>query len=150
MESNQNLFDLHLDQQSFAYFEETAKWAKFIAIIGFVFCALMVVFALFAGTILATMFATMGVEGNTVGGMGGMLTFIYILFALLWFFPCLYLFRFASQMQHALQHNEQGRLQNSFRNLKGYFRFLGILFIVILSFYALGILGGVVAGLASL
>ena len=72
MESNQNLFDLHLDQQSFAYFEETAKWAKFIAIIGFVFCALMVVFALFAGTIFATMFATMGVEGNMVGGMGGM------------------------------------------------------------------------------
>lgn len=143
-QQNQNLFDLHLDQQSFSYFTETAKWAKFIAIVGFVFCGLMVVFALFAGTILSTMTSALGGTASMIGG--GVLTVVYILFAALWFIPCLYLFRFASQMQLALQNNEQSKLQSSIKNLKAYFRFLGILFIVILSFYALAFIGVLIAG----
>jgi hypothetical protein len=78
---------------------------------------------------------------------GGALTVGYLIFAALWFFPCLYLYRFATQMQQAIQSNEQLKIQQSLRNLKSYFRFVGILFIVILSLYALGILGGLAAGL---
>jgi hypothetical protein len=148
-QQNQNLFDLHMDQQSFNYFGEAAKWAKFIAIIGFVFCGLMVVVALFAGTIFASMFSAMGSTGMGMVG-GGAFTVVYLIFAALWFFPCLYLFRFATQMQSAIQSNEQNKLQLSIRNLKSYFRFLGILFIVILSFYALGILGALAMGLGSM
>lgn len=143
-QQNQNLFDLHLDQQSFSYFGEAAKWAKFIAIIGFVFCGLMVVIALFAGSMFASMFASMGSGMGMVGG--GVFTVVYLIFAALWFFPCLYLFRFATQMQSAIQSNEQVKLQYSIRNLKAYFRFLGILFIIVLAFYALGILGMLAVG----
>lgn len=144
-QQNQNLLDLQLDQQSFSYFAESAKWAKFIAIVGFVFCGLMVIVALFAGTIFATMFASMGSGMGMVGG--GAFTVVYLIFAALWFFPCLYLYRFATQMQQAIQSNEQNKIQQSLRNLKSYFRFLGILFIVVLSFYALGILGALAMGL---
>ena len=145
-QSNQNLFDLQLDQQSFAYFRESAKWAKFISIIGFIFCALMVIFALFAGTMFASMGAAFGAGSAVSGGI----TVFYILFAILWFFPCLYLYRFASQMQTAIENNEQVKLQNSLMNLKSYFRFMGILFIVILALYALAIIGGILMGISQL
>ena len=59
-QQNQGLFDLHLDQQSFVNLKEAAKWARFIAIIGFIISALMVLFALFAGTLLSTMGAGFG------------------------------------------------------------------------------------------
>ena len=44
-QQNQGLFDLHLDQQSFVNLKEAARWARFIAIIGFIISALMVLFA---------------------------------------------------------------------------------------------------------
>ena len=146
---NQNMFDLHFDQQSFNYLGETARWAKFIAIIGFIFCALMVMIALFAGTIFASMFAAMGAGAGPVIG-STVFTVVYLVFAALWFFPCLYLYRFASQMQSAIHNNEQNKIQTSFRNLKAYFRFLGILFIIILSFYALGFIGAMMMGVLNL
>ena len=48
-QQNQNLFELQLDQPSAAYLGEAAKWAKFLAIIGFIFCGLMILAALFMG-----------------------------------------------------------------------------------------------------
>ena len=146
-QQNENLFDLHLDDPSFSYFREAAKWARFIAIVGFIFCGILVLFAFFAGTIFATL--TAGLGGYAPIG-GGLFTIVYLVFALLWFFPFLYLYRFASQMQLALHHKEQLKLQNSFKNLKSYFRFMGILFIVVLSIYALGIVMAIVGGIASM
>lgn len=143
---NQNLFELQLDQPSTAYLGEAAKWAKFLAIIGFVFCGLMIVMALFAGSIMGTMMTSMGGSSASMFG-SGFITVIYLLLTAIYFFPCLYLYRFASQMQTALHNNEQGRLQASFKNLKACFRFMGILFIVLICMYVLMIMGVMVAGI---
>lgn len=141
-----NLFDLQLDNTSLDYLREASKWARFLAIIGFVFCGLMVIGALFAGTIMATMMST-AMGGYSVIG-GGVFTVVYLFFAALWFFPCLFLYRFASHMQLAIRNNEQEKLLGSLKNLKSYFRFIGILFIVILSLYALMFVGAIIAGIA--
>jgi hypothetical protein len=145
-QQNQNLFELQLDQPSAAHLGEAAKWAKFLAIIGFIFCAIMILVALFAGSIMGTMMASMG--GGAASMMGsGFVTVIYLLLTAVYFFPCLYLYKFASQMQSALPGNEQGRLQSSFKNLKACFRFMGILFIIVMSFYVLAIIGVMIAGI---
>ena len=139
-QTNQNLFDLQFDHIVNGYLGETAKWAKFLAILGFIFCALMVIIALFAGTILGTVMSSMGGGGAGMIG-GGMLSAIYLVLTLVYFFPCLYLYKFATQVQSAIHSNEQIKLQNSFRNLKACFKFMGILFIIIMCFYVLGIIG---------
>ncbi len=144
--SNQSLFDLQLDPAGAEYLRESAKWAKFIAIIGFVFCGLMVVAALFAGSILAASMSTALGGGAGIGG--GLITFIYIAIAALWFLPCLYLFRFASGMQGALANNEQEKLLNSLKNLKSHFKFIGILLIIMLVFYALAFVFGIIMATA--
>ena len=50
---NENLFELQVDQQSIGYLSETARWAKFLSIVGFVMCGIIVVFALFFGSIIS-------------------------------------------------------------------------------------------------
>jgi hypothetical protein len=138
--SDQNLFELQIDQQSISYLGETARWAKFLSIVGFVLCGLMIVFALFAGSILAT-FAKLGntdAFGSTMGLGGAFISVIYIVIALLYFFPCLYLFNFSVKMQTALRNNDQTNLNVALSNLKSCFKFVGILTIIFLSFYLLG------------
>ncbi|MBN9380002.1 MAG: hypothetical protein J0H74_04520 [Chitinophagaceae bacterium] len=139
MEANTgtSLFELQVDHESTAHLKEAARWAKFLAIVGFIFCGLMVLGALFAGAILANLYSTtmgMGAAGSAIGGG---LSVGYILCALLCFFPCLYTYNFARKMQVALRNNDQVQLNQSFRNLKAYYRFTGILMVIALCLWAL-------------
>ncbi|HYE53338.1 MAG TPA: DUF5362 family protein [Chitinophagaceae bacterium] len=133
MEQNtSNLFELHVDQQSNAYLHETARWAKFLAIVGFIACAFIVLAGIFAGSIMSSMGDGFGMAGLGVGA-----AIMYILIALLWFFPCLFLYRFAVRTQVALRNNEQQNLTAGLANLKSYFKFVGILTIIFISIYLL-------------
>ena len=148
-QQNQNLFELQLDQPSTAYLGEAAKWAKFLAIMGFIFCAFMVVAALFAGSMMSAMMSSAGSGFGSMYG-SGVITVIYLFGAALYFFPCLFLFRFASQMQDAIRNHEQSKLQGSLKNLKSCFRFLGILTIVIIAIYVLILIGALVVGVGTM
>jgi phosphate/sulfate permease len=53
------------------------------------------------------------------------------------FFPLMYLLQFANKMKNALAANDQEALNDSFLNIKRYFRYLGIIAIIVLAFYAL-------------
>ena len=150
---NENLFELQVDQQRISYLSETARWAKFLSIVGFVFSALLVIFSLFFGSIIS-IFSKLGSNSDSFGSSAVMsyysygITIAYIIIALLYFFPCLYLFNFSSKMQTALRNNDQINLNAAFGNLKSCFKFVGILTIVVLSFYLLGTI--VVVSVASL
>jgi hypothetical protein len=129
-----DLFDLQVDQQARIYLNETARWSKFLSIVGFVMCAIIVVMAFFAGSILTAM----GSQFSTMFAMGGVFfTIIYLLIALLYFFPCLYLYNFSTKLKMALASNDQVLLNTALKNQKACFRYLGILTLIILSFYAL-------------
>ena len=145
-----NLFDIHIDHQSSSYLQEAARWAKFLAIVGFVFCGLLALIAIFAGSVLGSVMDRFsGSSGSSAYFGGAFFTIIYLGLALLYFFPCLYLYRFGIKAQSALKANDNDQMTNSFRNLKSCFRFLGILTIIVLSFYALAlIIGIIVAGFA--
>lgn len=139
--SSQNLFDLHIDHQGNAHLRDAAKWAKFLSIVGFVFCGLIAVVSIFAGSVISTLFARSGdVSSAASGGIGVFVTVFYLLICLVYFFPCLYLFNFATKANVALRTNEVEALNNSFRNLKACFRFVGILTIIGLVFVVLGVL----------
>jgi hypothetical protein len=131
-----SLFELQVDHESSNYLKDAARWAKFLAIVGFIFCGLMVLGAIFAGSVLANMYSSMGM-GQAAGAIGGLVSVGYILGALLCFFPCLYTYNFARKMQVALRNNDQVQLNQSFRNLKAYYRFTGILMVIVLCLWAL-------------
>jgi Family of unknown function (DUF5362) len=141
MEQNteSNLFELHVDHNVSAYLSETARWAKFMAIMGFIGCGFMLLFSLFMGSFINAALLRMGGSAAGLGYMGGFFSFIYIVIAIVYFFPCLYLYNFASKMQVAIRSNDQDQLSISFRNLKSCFRFIGIFTIIVLALWVLGI-----------
>lgn len=148
-ETSSNLFELQIDQQASAYLGETAKWAKFLAIIGFIGCGIVLIAGIAVGTFMGAAASTLG-DGSPYASrmgstIGGAMTFVYILIALLYFFPCFYLIKFANKMQVALRANDQNQLISSFGNLKSCFKFLGILTIIILAFYLLIFIFGALA-----
>ena len=146
MDQNQEttLFGFGIDTASRAHLSEAAKWARFLAIVGFVVCGLIVIAGIFAGSFLSMMSGVSDDEyrgsAALTSGLGAFMAVFYIAMAILFFFPYLFLFRFANQMKSALSTNDQLTLNNSFQNLKIMFRYVGILTIVVLSFYALAIL----------
>lgn len=148
MEQNPtNLFDLQIDPVSNGFLAETAKWAKFLSIVGFVSCGLLAIGGLAVVTIFGSMSQSMGAGSGMGAGFGAGLSLIYIAIAVLYFLPCLYLYRFATAMQAALGVHDGVKLQESFKNLKSCFKFLGILTLVVLAIYALGFLFGGMAAM---
>jgi hypothetical protein len=151
MDQNETtMFKLEIEEMSTRFLSETAKWAKFLSIIGFIVVGLIVVGAIFAGALLSSL---PGFGNSSVSAMAGslsiILTIIYLLVALLYFFPCLYMFRFSTKMKKALLENNQDMLIASFENLKSCFKFMGIMTIVFISIYVLAFLFGTLGSLAS-
>jgi hypothetical protein len=137
------LFGFGIDPSTKAHLAEAAKWAKFLAIVGFVMCGLVVILSFFMGTILSSMGSYSNDDAGFGAGLGIFVTIFYLALGVLYFFPCLFLFRFAINMTAALNTNDQLTLNRSFQNLKIMFRYVGILTIVVLSLYILGIAFGV-------
>lgn len=128
--------DLQLTPQSQGYLTESAKWGKFLAIMGFIFCGLMVILAFFVPTLLQTRQYS-SLPSNFGSGMRAGMTVIYLLMAVLFFFPCLYLYKFSTKMQVATKNVSQENFDESLLNLKSMFKFYAILTIIMLSIYAL-------------
>jgi len=137
MENNEQTA-LQFDDVNRYHLMQTAKWAKFLSIVGFITSGLLIVLGLFIGTILSSMSAAGSGYGTRPSIIGsGAISFIYMLIAILYFFPCLYLFRFSAKMIRALLTNEQEILNESFEQLKSCFRYVGILTIITFSIYAM-------------
>jgi hypothetical protein len=144
MQENQTneFLPLQVDSQIKTYLSETAKWGKFLAILGFIMCGLMILAA----------FAMTSISGGGYPGYTGMpmgiMVVICTFIAIFYFFPCLFLYRFSTKAQAAVRGDSQEDLQLSFKNLKNLFKFTGILTIIVLAIYGL-ILIGVMIGLGA-
>jgi hypothetical protein len=130
-----NLFELQVDHLSTVYLRGAARWAKFLAVVGFIFCGLSLLMAVLFASVFASLFNSLGSGG--LGMSGGWLAFVYVCIALVNFFPCLYLYNFAHRMQLALESNDQEQLNISFRNMRAFYRFVGVLMILCLGLWLL-------------
>ncbi len=149
MEQEGSLFDLHLDQQSVNYLKEAARWSRLLAIVGFIYCGLMAVCGLFMGSMMTRiMTSSLGGSDMAMSGVGtAFISFFIIFMALILFFPAYYLFNFSSKVKRALQNNDQAVLTDSLRNLKSFFKFNGILVIIVLAFYALALISAIIGAM---
>lgn len=147
MEIENNLLEneLLIDTVSLVHLKETAMWAKFLAIAGFIISILITIGAVFAGTMFNKLTAGMP-GGSKVGLMtGGVIMVMYLLIAAVAFFMSLFLFRFGVKMKVALITNDQESLNLSFQNLKVYYRFAGIITIIYFVILLLALLRGIIA-----
>lgn len=125
--------DLRITPDIRRFLVTTAKWAKFLSIVGFVGVALMIVFALFAGTMMSSLSGMSGVESAVPATF---MAAIYVVMGAVYAIPLYYLYKFANDMQFALHNNDQTYLSQSFEKLKSHYKFFGIMAAIFLGFYA--------------
>lgn len=152
-----SLFELALDQEAIGHLHETARWGKFLGIAGFVMCGLIVIMAFAFGAIMAAstaMFQPVAGNDAVTAALAPILSIafgaMYMVLAVVYFFPCLFLYRFSVRMKTALKTHDQVKLNQSLKAQRFLFRYVGILTIIGLAFFAIEVLAlGVVALLAT-
>ena len=142
-------FELHLDESAKDFLKETAKWAYFLSILGFIGVAIMAIIALFAGTLFSTLGSTVPRMGGMGGSFGVMIGVIYFALAAIYFFPVYYLNKFATNAKKAFRENDSEALTNSFEYLKSHYKFIGIFTLSIMILYGLILVFAVIGGLLS-
>lgn len=129
---------------------EAAKWAKFIAIIGFIGIGFMIIVGLFFGTIMGMISRLEGAETAALPSFfGAVVAVVYILLALLYFFPVKYLYDFSSKVKRAIEITDQDLFSEAILKLKSHYKYIGILMIVMICLYILGIIISIIAGVAA-
>jgi hypothetical protein len=138
MQDSQGLFSLSIDPVTKGHLADTARWAKFLSIVGMVLLALAIIANIWGISFMDRATAVDGYnDAVLMNSMRlGMVVASIIVIAIA-FFPLMYLYQFANRMKVALAANEQEALNDSFLNLKRYFRYIGILVIILLAMYAL-------------
>lgn len=144
MENNQENRKIEIGHESLGYLDTTRKWTMFFSILGFVAIGLMLILSLVAGSFLGSLTRGMsgmeGMEGmetaRAVGGFASIMMFVVILiFAVIYFFPLLFLFRFSKHAKNAVANCDASELNLALKNLKSYWKYIGILVIIVLAIY---------------
>ena len=138
------LFGFGIDTLSRAHLSEASRWAKFLAVFGMVMCGLVAIMGIFIGATFSAMPGQFDSGSQNLSlfgpGLGIFMIVLYIGFAILYFFPCLFLLRFANHMRTALATSDQLALNTSFQNLKIMFRYVGILTIIVVALYIIAMI----------
>lgn len=128
--SNYTNSSLELTWSSISFLREAAKWAKFLSILGFIGIGFIVIFSFFAGAIFSM--NPLYSEANIPGFL---FTIIYLIVAVIAFFPTYFMYKFADDVKNAINLNNTEKLTSGLGSLKSYFKFNGILAIIVLSSY---------------
>jgi hypothetical protein len=137
MENAPEIRKIEIEQDSLNYLNTTRKWTMFFAILGFIGIGIIIIIGLVAGFFLSA-FKTAEIPA----GFPEWLIFVFVLiFAVIYFFPALYLFRFSKHTSNAVQSLDKEELKKAFRNLKSYYVYTGILIIIVLVLYVVVLVG---------
>jgi len=126
-----------------SYIYETTKWAKILAIVGFVISAFLFIGSFGIASFINSnpnMAAQLGPLGK--GGSLGV-TVLYLIFAFLYFYPSLLLSKFSNKGKQGILFGDQASLSDALLNIKSLFKYMGILtLIVVFSYVALVLVVG--------
>jgi hypothetical protein len=149
----QNLFNFGIEQQGLDYLKSSAKWEKFMAIVSLIWISLCILLLIFGGSAITALMMSRsqgleGFEGNGSAALaGGVMTGVFIFYALLLsvlLIPNIYRLKFANNCIKAIANSDTELLTKSFKNLRVYSTFWGILTIIALSIYAFILVFGLI------
>jgi hypothetical protein len=120
------------------FLKETAKWCKFLSVLGFVGLGLLFLSSFFISSVYSNMPQAAAMPFN----LGIVMTVVYILIIAIYIFPLYYLYQFSLKLKKALLSKDDKILADAFEMLKSHYKFIGVFTIIMLSIYILaGILG---------
>jgi Family of unknown function (DUF5362) len=108
----------------------TKPWVRLISVIMFIFVGLSFLF----GLLMLLIPTPPGMRGF---GFGPLIGIIYFIFGGLYLVPAYFLHQYASSIQDFLQGGGDSAMENALGSQKSFWRFVGILTLVIICIYAL-------------
>ncbi|MFT5146553.1 MAG: hypothetical protein ACI9H1_001277 [Polaribacter sp.] len=138
------LEQLTLTSRAKGFLKETAKWCKFLSILGFIGLGLLFLSSFFISTIYGSMPQATSMPFN----LGTAMTIFYMLMIVIYIFPLYYLYQFSVKLKKAVTSKDDEVLANAFEMLKSHYKFVGVFTIIMLSIYILagivGLMGAIV------
>lgn len=134
----ENQTNLELNEQAVDALRSSAKWSMFLAIMGFIGIGFMILGAIAMTSIMSIIPSS---PTSPFGNLKGFISGIYIVMALIYFFPVYYLYKYASDMKNALLSSSSDMVGTALGYLKSHHKYLGISIIVIISLYIIFIIG---------
>jgi hypothetical protein len=141
------------------YLREASPWARFLGIAGFIYCGFtalvgigfLVLFPLLMSS-TAEAVADIGESGNAdfsmiMRAMGGAYGFVFIIGAVLSFFPALFTYNYGTKIRNYQRSGADQDLEAAFRNNKSLLKFTGILTIIALAMIPLFIIISIVVAI---
>jgi hypothetical protein len=123
---------------------KAARWARVIAILGFVMLGFMILFGALYGYFLNRVM-TMAMESQDPAMssiavyparfMSFFMVLMMIVVAAIYFFPLYFLLRFANNTRAALERTEMAKLTVALENLRSHFGYIAVLMIIGVVFY---------------
>jgi len=110
---------------------QTKPWVRFVSVILFILAALMVLVGL--AVMVGGMMGPMGPSGAVFGA-------IYILMAILYIAPGIFLWAYADRIGIFLRQRTPGRLAMALESQKSFWKFTGIVTLIVLCIYGLALL----------
>ena len=142
------------------YLKEASPWLRFIGILGFIGCGFLAlggIIMLFAAGAITSVWSEAWGDIAELGAYSGVLstvfgatmTVYFLFFAVLFFFPSLFIYNFGSKIRGYMQSASDEDLEAALKNNKSLWKFLGILAIIQLAFIPVVIIVGIIIGVAT-
>jgi hypothetical protein len=132
---------LNVNESMKAELLTSAKWAKFLCIVGCVFVGIFVLIGLVAVFATSAMSEMFGFKWG-----GALFGIIYLAISALYIYPLIKGFQFANCSKAACITNDQQQLARSFEGMKSVLRYMGILTIICLCFYIMMLIPALIFG----
>lgn len=120
--------------------KKTRPWVLLIAVMGMVFTVLAVLFGLGFGTMM--------LASGEEPGMAA-LGVVYLLVALIYFFPCWYLLKFAGAIKSLAGGGGSAAMEEALEKQYSFWRLIGVLTLAVIALYAVLLLVVAIAAVAS-
>ena len=132
--------------------EATKPWVRFFSVLIFIGAGFMLLAAAglaIVGTVGAAAGSGKGAMAGMRGGMGIVIAVVYAALAFVYIFPGLKLWKYANAIAALLGSGSEADLVDALDQQRAFWRFMGIVAIVVLSIYVLVIAGVVVTSVVA-
>jgi hypothetical protein len=136
VEPDPEIRKIEIGQETLKNLNTLRKWSMFLAISGFIFIGLIIALGLLAGTFLAAF----NLSDKTKDIPDILVFTAFMGFALINFFPILFLFRFSKHTSFAVSTLDRKEMHKAIMYLKRYFVYMGVLLIVAVTVYLAGVI----------
>jgi len=127
--------NINLSIRSLKWIYDSARWARFIAILGVLFIGVLVIIGVLITPLMSYLNQEMTASTTSQLFSRSWLSIIYLFLAAVYFFPIYYLYRFSNGIIIAYKAEDEGGINSAFVFLKKHFKFIGIMLILLLAAY---------------